>query len=104
MPRWRAISERPSTRSLASMRFQQRGHGGVVSRLTNYPHDRFDPVIAVNVKDVWLRMKHASRHCWNVVALDREHVIGRWARRLCRSYRLHRLEARRVGHDHLGGP
>jgi 3alpha(or 20beta)-hydroxysteroid dehydrogenase len=36
------------------------GIEGVVSPLTSYPEETFDRVIAVNVKGVWLGMKHAA--------------------------------------------
>ena len=40
--------------------FNNAGVEGVVSPLTSYPEDRFDQVLAVNVKGVWLGMKHAA--------------------------------------------
>ena len=40
--------------------FNNAGVVGVVSPLTSYPEDRFDQVIAVNIKGVWLGMKHAA--------------------------------------------
>jgi NAD(P)-dependent dehydrogenase (short-subunit alcohol dehydrogenase family) len=40
--------------------FNNAGIEGVVSPLTNYPEDRFDQVLAVNLKGVWLGMKHAA--------------------------------------------
>jgi NAD(P)-dependent dehydrogenase (short-subunit alcohol dehydrogenase family) len=40
--------------------FNNAGVEGVVSPLTSYPEDRFDQVMAVNVKGVWLGMKHAA--------------------------------------------
>ena len=42
------------------MLFNNAGVEGVVSPLTSYPEDRFDQVIAVNVKGVWLGMRHAA--------------------------------------------
>jgi NAD(P)-dependent dehydrogenase (short-subunit alcohol dehydrogenase family) len=40
--------------------FNNAGVEGVVSPLVNYPEDRFDHVIDVNLKGVWLGMKHAG--------------------------------------------
>jgi 3alpha(or 20beta)-hydroxysteroid dehydrogenase len=40
--------------------FNNAGVEGVVAPLTSYPEDRFDQVIAVNVKGVWLGMRHAA--------------------------------------------
>ena len=40
--------------------FNNAGVEGVVAPLTAYPEDRFDQVIAVNIKGVWLGMKHGA--------------------------------------------
>lgn len=42
--------------------FLNAGIEGVVKPLTEYPEDVFDKVIGVNVKGVWLGMKHAFPH------------------------------------------
>jgi len=40
--------------------FNNAGVEGAFAPLTEYPEDRFDHVIAVNLKGVWLGMKHAA--------------------------------------------
>ncbi|MCP5028198.1 MAG: SDR family oxidoreductase, partial [Actinomycetia bacterium] len=40
--------------------FNNAGIEGVVARLEDYPDDIFDQVIGVNVKGVWLAMKHGA--------------------------------------------
>lgn len=42
--------------------FLNAGIEGVVKPLTEYPEDVFDKVLGVNVKGVWLGMKHAFPH------------------------------------------
>lgn len=42
--------------------FLNAGIEGVVKPLTEYPEDVYDKVLAVNVKSVWLGMKHAFPH------------------------------------------
>jgi len=42
--------------------FLNAGIEGVVKPLTEYPEDTYDKVIAVNVKGVWLGLKHAFPH------------------------------------------
>jgi NAD(P)-dependent dehydrogenase (short-subunit alcohol dehydrogenase family) len=39
--------------------FSNAGVGGVVQPLSNYPEDVFDQVLAVNLKGVWLSLKHS---------------------------------------------
>lgn len=40
--------------------FNNAGTEGVVAPLEQYPEDRFDQVLAVNVRGVWLGMKHVA--------------------------------------------
>lgn len=42
--------------------FLNAGVEGVVKPLTEYPEDVYDKVLAVNVKGIWLGMKHAFPH------------------------------------------
>lgn len=42
--------------------FLNAGIEGVVKPLTEYPEDMYDKVLAVNVKGVWLGLKHAFPH------------------------------------------
>jgi NAD(P)-dependent dehydrogenase (short-subunit alcohol dehydrogenase family) len=42
--------------------FLNAGIEGVVKPLTDYPEEMYDKVIAVNVKGVWLGLKHAFPH------------------------------------------
>lgn len=42
--------------------FLNAGIEGVVKPLTEYPEDVYDKVLAVNVKGIWLGMKHAFPH------------------------------------------
>ncbi|WP_340105869.1 SDR family NAD(P)-dependent oxidoreductase [Rhodohalobacter sp. 8-1] len=42
--------------------FLNAGIEGVVKPLTEYPEEMFDKVLAVNVKSVWLGLKHAFPH------------------------------------------
>ena len=45
--------------------FLNAGIEGVVKPLTEYPEEVYDKVLAVNVKSVWLGMKHAFPHMQN---------------------------------------
>lgn len=56
--------------------FNNAGIEGVVKPITEYPEENFDKVIAVNVKGVWLGMKHVlprmnGRKCYHYIFRSR---------------------------------
>ena len=84
--------------------FNNAGVVGVVSPLTSYPEDRFDQVIAVNVKGVWLGMKHAAPA---IVARGGGSIVNTsfvgGSGRTTRCDRLHRVVTHRARHDQSRG-
>ena len=60
--------------------FNNAGIEGKVVPITEYEEAIFDQVIDVNVKGVFLGLRHAARHAETEVGRGREHRLGRGAR------------------------